>query len=365
MSTDLLEAAKALAESPARVLLPRTAASRFALAKKLQAEHRLQVAYSIKTNPDRQLMRLAGDHGLLAETISPGEIEWAIECGWSSDRIIHNGPVPYSRADREGRCILATFADDLTGLSACLESPVADVIGVRLRHPGMTSRFGVPLEDPAGFDQLVDLFANAPAACSLGVSFHLASSEVGMGRWSRCATDIIEWADLLGELSARSIKVLDLGGGWAPEDFEAAVASDIPRLAQVARMRLGEEVEIIVEPGKALAQPAMALLTRIVHLRKNSDGSRELVVDAGLCDMPQARTYPHRVVWMGRQGARVLGPGPDTILGRSCMEADCLAEGVALPDEVAVGDVLAICDCGGYDASMAYSFARGGFDGPP
>jgi diaminopimelate decarboxylase len=42
------------------------------------------------------------------------------------------------------------------------------------------------------------------------------------------------------------------------------------------------------------------------------------------------------------------------------METDRLADGIALPSDLEIGEVLAILDAGAYDASMAYRFARGG-----
>jgi diaminopimelate decarboxylase len=62
-----------------------------------------------------------------------------------------------------------------------------------------------------------------------------------------------------------------------------------------------------------------------------------------------------------RQGTvAALGPGPDVVLGPLCMENDRLTDGVALPPELEVGDLVVICDAGAYDASMTYRFGRGG-----
>ena len=47
------------------------------------------------------------------------------------------------------------------------------------------------------------------------------------------------------------------------------------------------------------------------------------------------------------------------ILGRLCMEADILAESIALPASLQAGDMIVIGDTGAYDSSMTYDFGKG------
>lgn len=41
------------------------------------------------------------------------------------------------------------------------------------------------------------------------------------------------------------------------------------------------------------------------------------------------------------------------------MEGDILSTHTHFPDEIREGDILAICDAGGYDRSMSYVFGQG------
>jgi diaminopimelate decarboxylase len=126
-----------------------------------------------------------------------------------------------------------------------------------------------------------------------------------------------------------------------------------------ARAVLPALERFVVEPGKAMAQPAMALVTTVLEVRRRADGGSEAVVDAAISELPMAPYYPHRVY--GRAGGawQALGGGRDRLLGRICMETDILASDVALPEALAPGDRLVIGDAGAYDASMAYNFGRG------
>lgn len=359
LAADLSEVARTATTTPARVLLPRVAATRFKLATSLHDQHRIDVAYSVKTNPDSRLMRCAFERGLIAEAISEDEVAWASRCGWAPGRIIYNGTVPLPGPKGDGHRLHAAFADDLTALESYLASRPAEVIGVRVRHPDVPSRFGVRLEDPAEFERLVGILSGVPANCRLGVSFHFASSEIGLRRWTACVRDLIDWTGQLAGLSGRSFAILDLGGGWTPEDFDAAATGSLPQLARLAPDVLGPQVQVLIEPGKALAQSAMALLTRVVHVRHAVESHREVVLDAGIAEVPLMHEFPHRIVLLRGGEVEALGRGRDAVFGPTCMELDRLSNGIVLPEDVGPGDLLAICDCGAYDASMAHEFGRG------
>jgi diaminopimelate decarboxylase len=53
---------------------------------------RVTNAYSIKTNPDARLIKLALDSGFMAEGISLLELQKALEVGFRADQLILNGP---------------------------------------------------------------------------------------------------------------------------------------------------------------------------------------------------------------------------------------------------------------------------------
>ena len=150
-----------------------------------------------------------------------------------------------------------------------------------------------------------------------------------------------------------------MGGGWAPEDFDEAAQDQLLRLAGHARAKFGDAVEIMIEPGKALSQPSQAVLARVVHVRRGVGGFREAILDAGIGDVPQLAAHPHRLAVARGGEISALEPGRDRLLGPLCMEGDMLAEGVHLPNDLAVGELVAICDAGAYDASMAFALGQG------
>ncbi|MFM8551133.1 MAG: hypothetical protein ACKOCD_02295, partial [Nitrospiraceae bacterium] len=149
-------------------------------------------------------------------------------------------------------------------------------------------------------------------------------------------------------------------GGWHPDDWTDFLSRELPKLAEAARRHVPGIRRIILEPGKALSQPSMCLLTRVLEVRR-SRTSAEVVIDGSIAELPDVRSHPHHVVSLGQAGAPTLwGSGRDRILGRLCMEFDILSDAVQIPRRLRAGDLIAYKNAGAYDASMAYSFGTGG-----
>jgi diaminopimelate decarboxylase len=118
---------------------------------------------------------------------------------------------------------------------------------------------------------------------------------------------------------------------------------------------------IFSEPGKALAQPSMAVAMQILEIRDYENGAKEVVMDGSIAELPMYFFYPHRILYKDvRTGMwQPLERGKAQLYGRLCMEHDIVASNVELPDTIGVGDVLVFCDAGAYDRSMSYVFGRG------
>jgi diaminopimelate decarboxylase len=324
---------------------------------------RVEIAYSIKTDPDLGLLHAARDHGFLAEAITAAEMRRALQAGFAGDEIILNGPAKRWPASAAPLRTFAAFADSLGELAelaglAGSGALTARYIGPRLRPPSVASRFGVQLGDFGMFSGLVEALRRLPPGAPVGLHVHWASSEAGHETWFAAIEATLEWGRCLQDLSGRAIGCVDLGGGWQPDDFDTAFLPRLPELVARCHAELDELEVIVLEPGRALVQPLAVVETTVLELRSRG-GAREIVVDASLAEVPRAGVYPHRVLSRGENGWRQWGRGPDRMLGRLCMEDDVLRAGVALPDEIEAGARVLIADAGAYDRSMAYSFGRG------
>lgn len=353
--------------TPRRVLLPHTTRTRFAQIERATADFPLGVelgfGYSIKTNPHPTLIALAEEAGMFAEVISRAEMQRALAAGFPAERIILNGPAqhwPFGPA-LDG-ALMAAFADSPQSFARwmCEGAPAARYLGIRLRPVTIPSRFGATMDTPSRFAETLALLKELPPEQEIGVHFHFASDVIGPSRWREVFQSVIHWAHAIEQGVGRPVRCLDSGGGWFPDDFDAELLPRLEELVGAAAETLPGLQRFFVEPGKAVAQPTMALVTTVLEVRKNEKGGAEVVVDAAISDLPMASFYPHRVY--ARSAGReweVLGGGSDRLLGRICMETDILATDLAVPESLRPGDRLVIGDAGAYDASMAYNFGRG------
>ncbi|HYP00837.1 MAG TPA: ATP-grasp domain-containing protein [Pyrinomonadaceae bacterium] len=359
-------------ETPSFLFLERTARSLFKRASGLAAglsdsSCEVRHAYSIKTNPDERLLKLAHEHGFLAEGISLLEIGKALKSGFRAEQLILNGPGKWWPEGHlpKGR-LHAVFCDSLADLRRVADSMrrdelSAEIAGVRLRTPNVASRFGIPVDTPEALRELVSAVETLPAECAFGIHFHMASSNIGVRRWWHLYESMLRWSRSVETLTGREVVLLDIGGGWFPDDWHADSDDRFSQAVARAREFLPRVRQIVSEPGKAVAQPSTALAMRLLEFDDSRDKIEEAVVDGSVAELPMHFFQPHRILHHdARTGALTpLRRGKTMLLGRLCMEHDIVARGVELPKHARVGDVLIFCDTGAYDRSMSYVFGRG------
>jgi diaminopimelate decarboxylase len=359
-------------QTPDFLYMPSTAEDLFKKAS--DRSHRLSTnavevvsGYSIKTNPDRRLIKLALDHGFYAEAISLPEVQAALEVGFRPDQVIMNGPAKFWRPELMPKERMhAFFCDSIADLertiAACEAGDLSSKhIGVRIRTPNVVSRFGIPLDSPATFRKLIDGVKRLPADSAFGIHFHMASSNIGVAGWNHLFESMIGWCQSIEQLSGRTIEILDLGGGWWPDDWHDDSNDRFAKAVRRIHEALPGVKQIVSEPGKAMAQPSMALAMRILEIQEHEEDMVEAVVDASIAELPLYFFQPHRMLRQCSETGELqpVGRGKTHLMGRLCMEHDIVATNVALPEGTRAGDLLIFCDAGGYDRSMSYVFGRG------
>lgn len=359
-------------QTPASLFLKTTAADAFARAAQLSKElstDEIEVinAYSFKTNPDERLIKLARDSGFYAEAISLLEVKKALAAGFRPEQIILNGPAKWWRRETLSDASFYTiFCDSIEELSRVIDEVEAgeiktEFLGIRLRTPNVRSRFGIAVDTPETFQTLVETLKRIPKKCKFGVHFHMASANVGIGNWWHLFESVLRWCSSIEALSGRLIEILDVGGGWFPEDLGKDSGEKYRKAIELIPEFLPNVRRIFSEPGKALAQPSMAVAMQILEIRDRFGEPTEVVVDGSIAELPMYFFYPHRILCQDAANGdwKSLNRGKTQLLGRLCMEHDIVASNVELPATAEVGDVLVFCDAGAYDRSMSYVFGRG------
>jgi diaminopimelate decarboxylase len=358
-------------QTPTWLFFEDTAASLFEQASQLAtnlstAGVKVSNGYSIKTNPDARLICLARDAGFLAEAISLSEVHKALNLGFKPEQVVLNGPGKWwPNLSLPVSPIHAVFADSLADFASVVKHLEAQtlqskIVGVRLRPPGIGSRFGISLETPQELADLVEMVRSLPRKYAFGIHFHMASSNIGVRDWWHLFESMLTWSRAIEHLSLRPIECLDMGGGWFPDDWHLKSPDRLQRAIARAKQALPHLQEIVSEPGKAMAQPTMALAMRLLEVAQSSKEIDEAVVDGSIAELPMHFVQPHRILHRNNNGQWApLRRGKTRLMGRLCMEHDVVAANVELPASVRKGDLLVFCDSGAYDRSMAYDFGRG------
>ena len=312
----------------------------------------LRFAYSVKTNPDRGLLEIVRDAGLYAEVISPQELELAHQLGFEN-RTIYNGPFPAWRTrDVPG----IVFSDSPEAFHENARRLEGALVGIRVRPPGIHSRFGI-------VESQLDDVCQAIRACArrtTGVSLHVRPEDFSGRAWREVVASSIEYARYIERKSGAKITAFDVGGGKTPVEFDQSVAAgDFAWLLRETTAALPYAHAIFAEPGQAVVTAAAFVVAPVLEVRRAA-GATDVVVDAGYPDLPQIRAFNHRVLAIVDGEPMSLEGGHDRILGCTCLEYDLIRDDVCLPSRLEAMEAIVIADAGAYDESMSFEFARGG-----
>jgi diaminopimelate decarboxylase len=325
------------------------------------------VCFAVKSLSNLAVLRLFADRGAGFDIVSGGELRRVLLAGGRPDRIVMSGVGKTAAEMEEALDVgIASFhvesSEELDALEQVARARGAIApISVRVNpdvdaktHPHIATglkanKFGVPAAEA------IRLYERARDSAHLrveGVACHIGSQITELEPFLQ-ALDRLR--DLVADLGRRGIAVrtLDLGGGLGvPYQGETPPTPEAYGKAIVERLA-GSGLRILVEPGRAIAGNAGILLTRVLY-RKEHDGKRFVIVDAGMNDAIRPVLY---------QGQHTILPVRETnappvvadVVGPVCESGDFLARdrSIAWPDR---GALLAMMTAGAYGMVMASNY---------
>jgi len=210
------------------------------------------------------------------------------------------------------------------------------------------NKFGIPME--AALDAYRDASSNAHLSVC-GIDVHIGSQLTSIEPYRSAFERVFAKVD---ELAAEGITLqhVDLGGGQGIK-YQDETALDIAAWADTAKLALGERnLELWVEPGRAIVGPAGVLLTRVEYLKQNED-KHFAVIDGAMNDLIRPALYS---AWQDIQAVTEReGPSHSyDIVGPVCESADFLGKERELC--LAEGDLLAVMTSGAYAFVMSSNY---------
>lgn len=326
-----------------------------------------RICYAVKANGNLAVLGVLAARGAGFDIVSGGELARVIAAGGDPRRVVFSGAcklddeLRYALA-QDIACFNVESEPELHRLSALAveagrEARVAirvnpDVEAGGHRHISTGRRehkFGTALED-AGV--LILRAMTLPGLRLEGVACHIGSQMMAL---EPLAAALEELANFVRGLQADGVplKHVDAGGGLGI-DHAGQVAPTPAAYARTVIAALGGlGLEIVLEPGRAIAGPAGLLLTRIAYV-KQGHGRKFALVDAAMNDLIRPALYE---AWHDILPVRAGGEPdaePIDVVGPVCETGDFLGRDRRLP--VAPGELLAVTDGGAYGFVMSSNY---------
>ncbi|MFQ5519770.1 MAG: diaminopimelate decarboxylase [Candidatus Methylomirabilia bacterium] len=332
----------------------------------------LEVAYSYKTNYLSGVRAILHGEGAWAEVASGIEYEMAERLGVPGSRIVFNGPwkpeEDLRRAVKDGAWINIDNFDELSTLEEVARGEgVVPTVGLRV-----TARVTETPWEKFGFSLEAGLAEEACRRLVESRSLRLGGFHVHLG------TELADprmFGDLLKLLLPLMVRleqrhgvrweILDLGGGFpnrhryarshpgfSPEEVFPSFAQAIVRPLTRAFRKLQSRPRLILEPGRALVEHAVFLMTTVTGVKRLPSGVKAAVLDAGINLLP---TACYTALDIAPTEPHPLSVEEVTLFGPLCMQVDCLASGLRLPP-LHRGSPLVVKNCGAYTHSQSMQF---------
>jgi diaminopimelate decarboxylase len=331
-----------------------------------------EVAYSYKTNYLTGIRAILHEEGAWAEVVSGLEYEMARRLGIPGERIVFNGPwkadADLERAVTDGARINVDSFDELATIEEIARARgVVAPVGLRV-NARVTEvpweKFGFGLEAGLAEEACAQVVA-APALRLTGLHAHLGTDLADGAAYQQLLGLVLPLMARFERRNGVRWEVLDVGGGFpnrhryarshpgtTPEQVFPAFAAAVTRPLAAALKRLASRPRLVLEPGRAVVEHAVSLLTRVVATKRLAGGAKAAVLDAGVHLLPTAYYTPLDIAPVE---ASPLSVEEVTLFGPLCMQVDCLAVGVRLPP-LRRGTPLVVRNCGAYADSQSMQF---------
>jgi diaminopimelate decarboxylase len=318
-----------------------------------------RVCFAVKAYPSVSMIRVLVSEGLGCDVVGAGELAIALAAGADPGTIVMHGnaksdeDIQSALDSRIGHIVVDGFDDidrierlatDRTPVLLRVSPGVESSTHAALATGGKRSKFGVPVEH---VPEAIERMRAVPAIDLRGLHAHIGSQILSIDQFEAAVAALA---------SLERFEVYDFGGGlgvrYEHEDVAPPVGEYADRLIAAAHKHLGEDIEILIEPGRSLVARAGLTLYRVVTT-KNA-GKLHVAVDGGMGDSLEFSLYGQRFTPMvvGRWDAE---PVLADLVGRHCESGDVITPDVELADP-RIGDLIVVPVTGAYCFTMANNY---------
>ena len=325
------------------------------------------ICYAVKANSNLAVLQILERLGAGFDIVSGGELDRVMRAGAPARRIVFSGVGKTETEMRQAltvgiRCFNVESEAELERLNRVAvamnkRAPVSFRVNPDVdpkTHPYISTglkenKFGV---DIASAERLYRQATELPGVEVVGVGCHIGSQLLDLSPFMDALDRLLA---LVERLKAQGIALrhIDVGGGLGVR-YRDANPPDPAALAAAIRPKLEATVlEVMMEPGRAIAGNAGVLLTRVEYLKPAGD-KHFCIVDAAMNDLIRPALYD---AWQAivpvRQRSDLESQTYD-VVGPVCESGDWLGHDRELA--VSPGDLLAVRTAGAYGFTMASNY---------
>ena len=331
-------------------------------------EHPHLICYAVKANSNIGILNVMAKLGSGFDIVSQGELERVLAAGGEASKVVFSG-VAKSRAEimralEVGiRCFNVESVAELHHINQ-IAGEMGKIAPISLRvnpdvdahtHPYISTglkenKFGVSVDEAR---EVYKLAATLPHVKITGMDCHIGSQLTELQPFLDATDRLIRLMEQLKE-DGITLKHLDLGGGLGvtytdetpphPSDYATALLN---------KLKDYEDLEIILEPGRAIAANAGILVAKVQYLKSN-ESRNFAITDTGMNDMIRPALYEAYMNIIEIDRTLEREKTIYDVVGPVCETSDFLGKQRELA--IAEGDYIAQRSAGAYGASMSSNY---------
>ena len=331
-------------------------------------DHPHLICYAVKANSNIGILNVMAKLGSGFDIVSQGELERVLAAGGDASKVVFSG-VAKSRAEimralEVGiRCFNVESIAELHHINQ-IAGEMGKIAPISLRvnpdvdahtHPYISTglkenKFGVSVDEAL---EVYKLAATLPHVKITGMDCHIGSQLTELQPFLDATDRLIRLIEQLKE-DGIMLKHLDLGGGLGvtytdetpphPSDYAAALLN---------KLKGYENLEIILEPGRAIAANAGILVAKVQYLKSN-ESRNFAITDTGMNDMIRPALYGAYMNIIEIDRTLEREKAIYDVVGPVCETSDFLGKQRELA--IAEGDYIAQRSAGAYGASMSSNY---------
>jgi len=325
------------------------------------------VCYAVKTNSNIAVLNALAKLGSGFDIVSQGELERVLRAGGEPNKVVFSGVAKevaeIQRALEVGiRCFNVESHAELDRIQEVAAS-INKIAPISIRvnpdvdaktHPYISTglkenKFGVDIDTAP---ELYQKAAGYSHINPIGIDCHIGSQLTEIKPFVDALERVLKLKNTLAD-NGIEIHHLDLGGGLGIQ-YTGETPPPVAEYIQALLTKLNDKnVEVIIEPGRAIAGNAGILVSKVTYLKPTAH-KNFAIIDAAMNDLIRPALY------QAHQDIVPVTPHNDgmatswDLVGPVCETGDFLGKNREM--NLKAGDLVAVLSAGAYGFTMASNY---------